>query len=222
MGFWGFGVLGEKEVANPAEWARAMVTYARKEKEKTGRAPDVLGIQNEMKQPKQVVVEMVKTLRRELDEAGFKGVNIKCPTHPSPPRESSSRTRYGPTAKLDKIDIAASHEYNFQNYITDMDAFDDQLKDLRKANGDKPFLATEIGVNSTRLQIASYRVAFNVGQLYHKNMTLLDSVGLGYCWLILDAEQPNFKGTRSLLVPDRYHGDILVSRAATNSVFRSI
>ena len=82
---------------------------------------------------------------------------------------------------------------------------------MRLANGDKPFLATEIAVNNVRLQSASYRVAFNVGQLYHKNMTLMDAIGLAYCWLILDVEQPNFGATRSLLVPDRYHGDIPVA-----------
>jgi O-glycosyl hydrolase len=202
----------QKGVANPREWAMAMATYARMEKEKTGRAPDVLGVQNEIKQPKEVVIEMVKTLRRELDAAGFKDVKIQMPDAPF----TASGIEFANTLKSDgeawsEIDFAASHEYNFQNYITDMDAFDDQLKALRKANGDKPFLATEIGVNSTRLQIASYRVAFNVGQLYHKNMTLLDSIGLGYCWLILDVEQPNFGATRSLLVPDRYHEDIPVA-----------
>jgi len=110
-----------------------------------------------------------------------------------------------------KIDIAASHEYDYQDHFTDPDSYDDQLKALRKADGDKPYLATEIAVNTPRLQISSYRAAFNVGQLYHKNMTLLDSIGLAYCWLILDVEQPNFGATRSLLVPDRYHGDVPVA-----------
>ena len=110
-----------------------------------------------------------------------------------------------------KIDIAASHEYDYQDHFADPDSFDYQFKALRQANGDKPFLATEIALNNVRLQSSSYRVAFNVGQLYHKNMTLLDSIGLAYCWLILDVEQPNFGATRSLLVPDRYHGDIPVA-----------
>jgi O-glycosyl hydrolase len=201
----------QKGVANPGEWARAMVTYARMEKEKTGRAPDVLGIQNEIRQPKEVVIAMVKTLRRELDAAGFKDVKIQMPDAPTTASGIEFANTLRSDAKAwDMIDFAAAHEYNFQNYITDMDAFDGQLEALRKANGDKAFLATEIGVNSTRLQIPSYRVAFNVGQLYHKNMTLLDAIGLGYCWLILDAEQPNFGATRSLLVPDRYHGDVPV------------
>jgi O-glycosyl hydrolase len=201
-----------KGAANPAEWARAMVTYARMEKEKTGRAPDVIGIQNEVQQPKEISFEMIKTLRRELDAAGFKEVKIHMPdaSYMALGTEVANTLRSNPEV-WSKIDIAASHEYDYQDHFTDPDTFDDQFKALRAANGDKPFLATEISMNNVRLQINSYRAAFNVGQLYHKNMTLLDAIGLAYCWLILDVEQPNFGATRSLLVPDRYHGDIPVA-----------
>jgi hypothetical protein len=201
-----------RDVADPVEWARAMVTYARMEKEKTGRAPDVIGIQNEVQEPKEISFEMVNTLRRDLDAAGFKDVKIHMPdaSYAALGTEVANTLRSNPEV-WNKIDIAASHEYDYQDHFTDPDTFDEQFKALRQANGDKPFLATEIAVNNIRLQNASYRVAFNVGQLYHKNMTLLDSIGLAYCWLILDVEQPNFGATRSLLVPDRYHGDIPVA-----------
>jgi O-glycosyl hydrolase len=201
-----------KGVANPNEWARAMVTYARMAKERTGYAPDVIGIQNEVQQPKEISFAMVNTLRRELDAAGFKDVKIEMP-------DASFvwlGTDVANTLKSDKevwskLDIAATHEYDYQDYFTEPDSFDDALKKLRAADGDKAFLATEICINNTRLQIASYRVAFNVGQLYHKNMTLLDATGLLYCWLILDTEQPNFEASRSLLRPDRYHGAVPVA-----------
>lgn len=200
-----------KAAANVPVWAHAMVTYARMEKEKTGRAPDVIGIQNEVQEPKEISFEMVKTLRRELDAAGFNDVKIHMPdaSFAELGTEVATTLRSDPEV-WSKIDIAASHEYDYQDYFTDPDAFDNQLKALRKANGDKPFLATELAVNNIRLQSSSYRVAFNMGQLYHKNMTIMDAIGLGYCWLILDVEQPNFGATRSLLVPDRYHGDIPV------------
>jgi O-glycosyl hydrolase len=201
-----------KGAANPAEWARAMVTYARMEKEKTGRAPDVIGIQNEVQQPMEISFEMVTTLRRELDAAGFQDVKIHMPdaSYMTLGTEVGNSLRSNPEV-WSKIDIAASHEYDFQDHFTDPDTYDDQFKALRAANSDKPFLATEISMNNVRLQIDSYRTAFNIGQLYHKNMTLLDAIGLAYCWLILDVEQPNFGATRSLLVPDRYHGDIPVA-----------
>jgi O-glycosyl hydrolase len=205
------GVL-HKGAANPEVWAQAMVTYARMEKEKTGRAPDVIGIQNEVQQPKEISFAMVKALRSALDAAGFKDVKIHMPdaSYAYLGTEVANTLRSDPEV-WGKIDIAASHQYDFQDHFTDPDTFDDQYKALRTANGDKPFFSTEIAVNNVRLQSSSYRVAFNVGQLYHKNMTLLDSIGLGYCWLILDVEQPNFGATRSLLVPDRYHGDIPVA-----------
>jgi hypothetical protein len=172
----------------------------------------VIGIQNEVQEPEEISFEMVKTLRHELDAAGFKGVKIHMPDASN----AAVGTEVGNTLRSDpevwsKIDIAASHEYDYQDHFADPDSFDDQFKALRQADGDKPFLATEIALNNVRLQSASYRVAFNVGQLYHKNMTLLDSIGLAYCWLILDVEQPNFGETRSLLVPDRYHNDIPVA-----------
>ena len=46
-----------------------------------------------------------------------------------------------------------------------------------------PFLATEICINDPHLQEPSYRIAFAVAQLYHKNLTELDAVALMYCWL---------------------------------------
>jgi len=201
-----------KGAADPGEWARAMVTYARIEKERTGRAPDVIGIQNEVQEPKEISFEMVKTLRRELDAAGFKEVKIHMPdaSNTAVGTEVANTLRSDPDV-WSKIDIAASHEYDYQNYFADPDRFDDQLKALRQANGDKPYLATELAVNNIRLQSSSYRIAFDMGQLYHKNMTLMDAIGLAYCWLILDVEQPNFGATRSLLVPDRYHDDIPVA-----------
>jgi O-glycosyl hydrolase len=200
------------DAANPAEWARAMVTYARMEKENTGRAPDVIGIQNEVQQPREITFEMIRTLRRELDLAGFKEVKIHMPdaSYAALGVDVANALRSQPDV-WSEIDIAASHEYDYQDRFTDPDSFDDELKALRTANGEKPFLATEIAINNVRLQSDSYRVAFNVGQLYHKNMTILDAIGLAYCWLILDVEQPNFGATRSLLVPDRYHGDIPIA-----------
>ena len=77
---------------------------------------------------------------------------------------------------------------------------------LHEAADGKPFLATEICINDPHYQEPSYRIAFAVAQLYHKNLTELDAVALMYCWLLLDVEQPTFAGSRSLLAPDRTRG----------------
>jgi len=80
------------------------------------------------------------------------------------------------------------------------------MKAMHEASGGKPFLATEICINDAHYQEPSYRIAFAVAQLYHKNLTDLDAVALLYCWLLLDVEEPTFAGSRSLLAPDRTRG----------------
>ena len=84
------------------------------------------------------------------------------------------------------------------------------MKQMHEAADGKPFLATEICINDPHYQEPSYRIAFAVAQLYHKNLTELDAVALMYCWLLLDVEQPTFAGSRSLLAPDRTRGWIPV------------
>jgi hypothetical protein len=84
------------------------------------------------------------------------------------------------------------------------------MKQMHEAADGKPFLATEICINDPHYQEPSYRIAFAVAELYHKNLTELDAVALMYCWLLLDVEQPTFAGSRSLLAPDRTRGWIPV------------
>ena len=61
---------------SPDEYARIVVEYCREAKQRTGSAPAIVGIQNEVEQAPEVFAEMVLVLRRELDKAGFKGVKI--------------------------------------------------------------------------------------------------------------------------------------------------
>jgi O-glycosyl hydrolase len=205
---WGKAV---RTAAKPDEYARAMVEYCRRAKERTGTAPAVLGIENEVEQPPEVFDAMVLTLRRELDHAGFTSTRIHM-------ADASflwmgigrvKRLQHDP-AVWKAIDYTASHEYDFQEFFANPDSFDARLAEMRAASGDKPFLATEICLNDPHLQEPSYRVAFTTGQLYQKNLTILDAASLMYCWLILDVEQPSFGGSRSLLVADRSRGFVPV------------
>jgi len=201
-----------KGAANVAEWARAMLTYTRMEKQRTGKVPDILGIQNEITQPREITLEMVRTLRAELDKAGFQSVKIHMPDASSVTAGiTATKALTSDADAWSKIDYAASHEYDYQQSLTNPDAFDARLTELKGAVGDKPFLSTELCLNNAVYQVGSYRAAFQMAQLYHKNMTILDSIGILYCWLILDAEEPNFPASRALLVPDRTHGDMPVA-----------
>src|ERR1700722_17081256 len=197
-----------KGAADPAQWVKAMMNYVHLEKERTGAAPDILGIQNEVVQPAEITYEMVRSLREALDREGLQNVAIQMPDASFTRGGISAANTLSESPEIWKsIDYAATHQYDFQDYMTNCDDFDRALTDLRRADRDKKFISTEICLNSPKYQIDSYRVAFNVGQLYHKNLTILNSVGLLYCWLILDVEEPSYGQSRSLMIPDRSHGN---------------
>jgi O-glycosyl hydrolase len=196
-----------RQVANPDEYARLIVTYCKKAQAATGSAPAIVGIENEVDQPTEVFSAMALALRRELDKAGFTATKI----HMADASfmflgiDRAAELRKNPDAWKD-IDYAAVHEYDFQEFLANPDLYDARMKQMHEAADGKPFLATEICINDPHYQEPSYRIAFAVAQLYHKNLTELDAVALMYCWLLLDVEQPTFAGSRSLLAPDRTRG----------------
>jgi O-glycosyl hydrolase len=195
--------------ANPDEYARIMVDYCRQALRLTGKPPAILGIQNEVEQPPEVFAQMILTLRRELDKAGFQSVKIHM-ADASYMYYGASRAKalqQTPEAWA-KVDFTAAHEYDYQEFLANPDLYDAAMRDMHDASAGKPFLATEICLNDGHYQEPSYRIALNVGQLYSKNLTELDAEMLLYCWLILDVEQPSFGGSRSLLVPDKTNGDM--------------
>jgi O-glycosyl hydrolase len=200
-----------RKAAKPDEYARIVVRYCQLAKEKAGAPPAIVGIQNEVEQPPEVFTAMAVTLRRELDKAGFQSVKIHM-------ADASfmymgierTRTQQKDPAGWAAIDYTASHEYDWQEFLANPDMFDERLREMNAAREGKPFLATEICINDPHYQEASYRIAFNVAQLYQKNLTELDATALMYCWLLLDVEQPSFGASRSLLVRDRTRGEIPV------------
>jgi O-glycosyl hydrolase len=200
-----------ERVANPDEYARIVVTYCRKAQAATGSAPAIVGIENEVDQPPEVFSAMALAVRRALDKAGFTQTRI----HMADASfmflgiERAAALRKNPEA-WKALDYAAVHEYDFQEFIANPDLYDARMKQMHEAAGGKPFIATEICINDPHYQEPSYRIAFAVAQLYHKNLTELDAVALMYCWLLLDVEQPTFAGSRSLLAPDRTRGWIPV------------
>ena len=200
-----------KQVANPDEYARLIVTYCKKAQAATGSAPAIVGIQNEVDQPPEVFSRMVLALRRELDKAGFTATKIHMAdaSYMFLGIDRATELRKNPEA-WKAIDYAAVHEYDFQEFLANPDLYDARMKQMHEAADGKPFLATEICINDPHYQDPSYRIAFAVAQLYHKNLTELDAVALMYCWLLLDVEQPTFAGSRSLLAPDRTRGWIPV------------
>ncbi|HEV2485759.1 MAG TPA: hypothetical protein VGT08_09525 [Terracidiphilus sp.] len=201
-----------KRAANPEEYARIVVGYCKKEQAKTGAAPLIVGVENEVDQPPSVFNAMVLALRRELDKAGFAQTKIHM-------ADASymflgiqrAREQRNDAAVWKAIDFTAVHEYDFQEFVANPDLYDARMQAMHEASEGKDFLATEICFNDPHYQEPSYRIALAAAQLYHKNLTELDAVGLLYCWMLLDVEQPTFGGSRSLMVPDRTKGWVPVA-----------
>ena len=201
-----------RTAAKPEEYARIVVGFCRAMKQRTGSAPAIVGIQNEVEQPPEVFNAMAVTLRSELDKAGFQSVKIHMAdaSYLYLGVERAKKMQKDPAAWR-VIDYTAAHEYDYQEFFANPDMYDARMFAMHDASDGKPFLATEICINDPHYQELSYRIALNVGQLYQKNLTVLDAEALLYCWLLLDVEQPSFGGSRSLLVPDRMRGNLPVA-----------
>jgi len=196
-----------RQQAKPDEYARIVAEFCKKEKEKTGVAPAIVGIGNEVEQPAATYAATTRAVRHALDAAGFATTKIHMADAPYMYMGTARVRDLALDAAAWKVtDYTAAHEYDFQEFAENPDLYDDRLRAMKAAMKEKNFLATEICLNDARLQEASYRVALAAAQLYHKNLTELDAVGLMYCWLLLDVEQPSFGASRSLLVPDRTKG----------------
>jgi O-glycosyl hydrolase len=215
--FWKLPPWAEQDVA---KYAAAVVRYCQLSQEKTGRPPEIVGIQNEVRQPAEKFQAMTLALRQALDAAGFRAVQI----HMADSAVLAAGLGYLKDFQArpevwQAIDYAATHMYDYQKAFTDPDRFDQLLTDYRAQAGSKSVLSTELCVNDGRFQTDSYRVALQLGQLYHKNLVLLDATALAYCWLLLNVEQPSYGMTRSLFVPDLQQGGVPVASSAQLRVF---
>jgi hypothetical protein len=203
-------------------YTRAMVGYCRACKEKTGAPPEVVGIQNEILQPTHVWHEMTLALRKALDEAGFDQVKIHMHDSGSLAGGIRAAKAFRESPEVWKtIDYSASHMYDFQRVFTDPDQFDEKLAQWKRAAGDKPFLSTELCINSPAYQMDSYRLALTMGQLYHKNLTIANASAICYCWSLLNVVEPSYGMTRSLVVVDRSRNFVPVASSYQLRVFGS-
>lgn len=201
-----------KKAAKPDVYARTVVEFCRKAKERSGAAPEIVGIENEVEQPPEVFAAMTVALRKSLDAAGFETTKIQMADAPYVwIALNRVKDLKGFPEAWKATDYTAAHQYDYQEFLANPDLYDQRLHAMRVASGDKPFLATEICLNDGSYQEPSYRLALQVGQLYQKDLTELDAESLMYCWLLLDVEQPTFGSSRALLVPDRSHGEVPVA-----------
>jgi len=201
-----------KRAAKPDVYAQIVVDFCKKAKERSGAAPEIIGIQNEVEQAPEIFAAMTTAVRKALDAAGFTSTKIQMADAPYSwiaVRRMDDAKKF-PEEWRD-TDFTAAHQYDYQEFLANPDMYDPRLRAMHEASAGKPFLATEICLNDAAYQEPSYRIALQVGQLYQKDLTEADAEMLLYCWLILDVEQPSFGGSRSLMVPDRANGMVPVA-----------
>lgn len=201
-----------KRAAKPDVYAGIVVDFCKRAKERSGAAPEIIGIQNEVEQPPEIFAAMTTAVRRALDAAGFASTKVQMADAPYAwiaIHRVNDAKRF-PEA-WSATDFTAAHQYDFQEFLANPDMYDARLRALHEASEGKPFLATEICLNDGAYQEPSYRIALQVGQLYQKDLTEADAEMLLYCWLLLDVEQPSFGASRSLMVPDRAKGEVPVA-----------
>jgi hypothetical protein len=196
------------------KYCEAMVNYCKTAQLKTGKAPAIVGIQNELSQSKDIWWKMTTELRKALDKNGF--TKTKIHTHNSPFFKDGIEALKAFTENpeiWEKIDFSSSNLYDYQANFTDPDKFDEKIQSWNKVLQDKklkPFLAIEMCVNDPKYQSGSYKVAFIMGELYHKDLTMMNAAALGYCWNLVHTTQPSFEASRSLFAIDKKYGNIPV------------
>ena len=204
------------------KYAGAIVNYCQTALEKTGKAPAIVGIQNEIEQPHEIWRKMTLTLRKALDDNGFQEVKIHMHNAPTVARGVNAAMAFTEEAEVwDQIDYAACNVYDFQRFFRNADGFDQLIDKWNLAIRNKPFLSVEQCVNRPYLQHGSYRVAFSMGQLYHKNMSLLNAEAIIYCWGLLNGPHESFDASRSLFKIDYHQNSIPVPSSFQLRVFGS-
>ena len=210
----------QRDVADPATYTQAIVRYCEISKARTGAAPEIVGVQNEKNQPTEVWHEMTLKLRQELDRAGFRGTRIHMQDAITLETGIQNALKFRESdAAWRAIDYSATHVYDYQAHLYDPDGFDRLFRAWADAAGGKPLISTEMCVNRDPYQVAAYRLAFSMGQLYHKNLTLADAVALIYCFLLVNTEQPSYGWTRTLFVADQARGSVPIASSHQLRVF---
>ena len=193
------------------KYAEAMVNYCKTSLTKAGKAPQVVGIQNEHRSGAQRLHAMTLALRKKLDENGFQDVKIHMGNLPDLDRSGG----IGEAIKMklskeawSKIDYSASNIYDFQQHFDNIDGFDPVLREWNEITEGKPFLAVEICLQKAEYQLPGYRPALFMGQLYQKVLTIADASAIAYCWTLLNVVEPSFGWSRTLFTVDPNNGFI--------------
>ncbi|MCK9640297.1 MAG: hypothetical protein M0R39_10365 [Prolixibacteraceae bacterium] len=205
------------------KYVEAVVNYCKTSLKQTGSAPGIVGIQNEIMQPDEVWQKMTLSLREGLDKAGFGTIKIHSQNASFLLEGITSAKAFSEKKEVwDALDYTSSNLYDYQNFFTNPDGFDKRIEEWKTViagKSNKPFLALEMSVNDGRYQSGSYKTAFLMGELYHKNLVLMNASALGYCWLLINNVQGSFSESRSLFTIDESNNFIPVPSSYQLRIF---
>lgn len=204
----------------PSKVVDQILDYCICARTKTGRAPEIIGIQNERCETAENLAILVPALRQALDQNDFSSVKISTCNANTLKEGVEYLSRFQQDAcTWQNIDYTASNMYDYQLYLDDMDSFDTIIEDWNFLAKEKPFLSTEICINESPFQEDSYHLAFATGILYHKNMVQMNASAICYCWTLMDVTEPSYGYTRTLFTVDQQHGFIPTPSGYTLRVF---
>lgn len=205
---------------NPDRLIAQILDYCKTAKKKTGKAPSIVGIQNERCESAEMLEKLVPELRKALDENGFASIKLAmCNASYLFEGKEYLRRFQSSDATWNSIDFSASNEYDYQDHLYTMEEFIPTMKEFKKMAKGKPFLSTELAINRQQFQEDSYRNAFNAGQLFHYNLTELDATAICYCWTLMDVTESSYGFTRTLFTVDSTHGFVPVPSGYILRVF---
>ena len=183
-----------------------ILDYCRKA-EKNGQPPAVVGIQNERCESEEQLQELVPLLRRRLDENGFGKVKLATCNASYLKEGLTFLDRFQSSDQVwERMDYTASNMYDYQSCFARPEEFLPLMEQFHEKTKNVPFLSTEIAVNQHPFQENSYHLAFNLGVLYHYNLTVLNACAICYCWTLMDVTEPSYGFTRTLFTVDAAHG----------------
>jgi hypothetical protein len=205
------------------KYVEAVVNYCKTSLKQTGSAPAIVGIQNEIMQPDVIWQKMTLSLRKGLDKAGFETVKIHMQNATSLKEGITATKAFSEKKEVwDSMDYTSSNLYDYQNYFNNPDGYNQLIEKWQIAVSErsyKPFLALEMSVYDGRYQSGSYKIAFLMGELYHKNLVMMNASALGYCWLLLNNVQGSFTESRSLFAIDEQNDFVPVPSSYQLRVF---
>ena len=210
------------EVIDADAYCDAMLGYCQKHFDIVGKAPGIVGVQNEICQSAEQLREMIPLLRKRLDDAGFNETKIHEANTPSLYWHKDFHERHKKYSGVwDRLDFTTANLYDAQEHFKNMDGYDSIIQEMANKNGDKPFFVTEVCVLFKAWQISSYRCALASAQMWHKMLTIANAEALCGNYMLVHNCNPSYNWTRTFYSVDETNNNMPAPMGYTDRVLAS-